>query len=116
MNEIIVKDVVGENAISIQSGQKLYFKIHEKLKKGEVIVLDFDGVGIFASPFFNASIGLLLQDIELESLKALLSFNNLNEIGRDLLNHVIDNAIEYYQTKENVDAGIQSSNDNEEER
>ena len=95
--KILANEIVGPNAISLQSGKNLYVKISKPLFSNESVVLDFKGVELFASPFFNASIGLLLKDIQLEDLQKQLKFVNLSEVGRQLLNHVIGNAIKYYE-------------------
>lgn len=108
MKKIVVLHLVGKNAISMQNGDKLYHAIHTDLVNGEFIELDFNEINLFASPFFNASIGLLLKDISIESLKKQLSFVNLNEIGNDLLNHVIANALEYYKNSTTITKSINS--------
>ena len=101
--KIVAKDIVGENAISMQSGKILYDKISKTLLVDKSSVeIDFYGVELFASPFFNASIGLLLKDIEIKELQSLLEVENLSQVGRQLLNHVIDNAINYYDMESGV--------------
>jgi hypothetical protein len=100
---ICAKDLLGKNAISMQSGKNLYEKIYEPLKAGQVVEIDFDGIELFATPFFNASIGYLLKDISIDDLKKILIFSNLSNIGKQLLNHVIANAIEFYTQKQNQD-------------
>lgn len=97
--KIIAKEIVGENAISMQSGQHLYEKISKPLISGEEVEIDFQGVELFASPFFNASIGYLIQDIKVTDLQQRLKIINLSEVGRQLLNLVISNAIKYYERK-----------------
>lgn len=97
MIKIFAKDIVGENAISMQSGQNLYEKIFNPLMSGEEIEIDFEGVKLFASPFFNASIGFLLKDIAVTDLQRKLTIKNLSVVGHQLLNHVISNAIKYYE-------------------
>ena len=62
MNRIFVFELAGKNAISMQNGDKLYKSIHPHLLAGDSIAIDFNGVSLFASPFFNASIALLLKD------------------------------------------------------
>ncbi|RZR29848.1 STAS-like domain-containing protein [Vibrio vulnificus] len=108
MRKIIVLELVGKNAISMQNGDKLYNAIYTDVLNGESVELDFNGINLFASPFFNASIGLLLKDVTIDALKKQLSFTNLNDIGRDLLNHVIGNALEYYKHSEGVTKAIDS--------
>ena len=74
--------------------------------------IDFTDVGLFASPFFNASIGLLLKDIDISDLQKNVTFINLSEVGRQLLNHVISNAIKYYDKESNLPEMLQTINKN----
>lgn len=97
-----VHDIVGTNAISMQSGENLYNKIFEPLTSGDNVELDFEGVELFASPFFNTSIGLMLKDIEITKLQEKLEFTNLNPVGTQLLNLVISNAIKYYDKESDL--------------
>lgn len=106
MSKINVFEIVGKNAISMQSGSALYKKIYPPLKNGDSVELNFEGVLLFASPFFNASIGLVLKDVSIDALKSQVSFLNLSDVGRNLLNHVISNAITYYKNSENISKGI----------
>lgn len=85
----------------MHSGNMLYEKIEPTLKKGEELTLDFQGVDLFASPFFNASIGYILKDLSIEDLKKHLSVVNINPVGNQVLNLVIKNAIEYYSSDKN---------------
>lgn len=94
--KILAKEIVGENAISMQSGRNLYDRFSGTLLNGEDVELDFEGVNLFASPFFNASVGLLLKDIDVKTLQEKLKIVNLSNVGKQLLNHVIANAIKYY--------------------
>lgn len=96
MDTIKVFDLIGKNAISMQTGDKIYVILKEKITNGEQITLDFNGVTLFASPFFNSAIGRLLQDNEISKLQQQLKFEHLDEVGRSLLNLVISNAINYY--------------------
>ncbi|MGJ0514456.1 MAG: STAS-like domain-containing protein [Methylomicrobium sp.] len=105
--KIIAKDVVGKNAISMQSGQNLYERISKPLISGNEVEIDFLGVELFASPFFNASIGYLIKDINVTDLKQRLKITNLSEVGRQLLNHVISNAIKYYEKKDKAEDNMQ---------
>ncbi|MFK5949698.1 MAG: STAS-like domain-containing protein [Methylococcales bacterium] len=108
--KVIAKDLVGVNAISMQSGKHLYDVIYEPLKSGDKVEIDFVGVGLFASPFFNAGIGYLLKDINIEDLQRDLKFTNLSDVGRQILNLVISNAIKYYDEKNNLPEMLESIN------
>jgi hypothetical protein len=91
-----IYDIVGEYAITVDGGQKLYNQIHPYLLRGETVELDFAGVKVFGSPFVNFAFGQLLKDIPAEKLNQLLKFKFLNEDGRDVIDHVMANAKRYY--------------------
>lgn len=97
MSTIKVYDVIGKNAISMKSGDKIYQLIIENINKREKTTLDFNEVDLFASPFFNTAVGHLLKDMELQELQEQLQFENLDGVGKDLLNLVISNALNFYK-------------------
>ncbi|WP_417439661.1 STAS-like domain-containing protein [Idiomarina abyssalis] len=102
MNTIKVFELSGKNAVSIQGGRKLHEKIKDDLLAGRSVELDFEGVKIFASPFFNSSIGVFIKDIPIQTLMQRLEVKNLEQNGKELLNHVIDNAIRYYKSEGSI--------------
>lgn len=91
-----IHDLVGKTCMTPEDGQKVYTLTHPKLLEERPIELDFAGVDIFASPFFNFAIGQLLRDIPAETLNRLLKISNLNPIGRQILKRVIENSKQYY--------------------
>ncbi|MBM4047447.1 MAG: DUF4325 domain-containing protein [Planctomycetes bacterium] len=91
-----VYPLVGENCITMEDGQKVYDLIHPELQAGRAVELDFQGSSVFASPFFNAAIGQLLEDIPPETLNRLLTVSNMGPVGMNVLKRVIENAKEYY--------------------
>lgn len=105
-----IVELVGENCLTISAGQKIYDLIHPRLLNGEPVELDFVGAKRIASPFLNFAIAQLLSDIRLEALERLLKISNLNSVGNQVLDRVIDNAKRYYSDpryKNAVDAMIQ---------
>jgi hypothetical protein len=48
-----VHETVGVDAITLDDGQSIYERIKPELAAGHEVALDFDGVSVFASPFFN---------------------------------------------------------------
>ncbi|CAK3063611.1 MULTISPECIES: STAS-like domain-containing protein [Vibrio] len=102
MLNVKVFDLVGKNAISMQSGTKLNNAISSALIEGQIVEIDFSGVSLFASPFFNASVGVLLKDMTIEQLMERMKIVNCNDIGLSLLNTVIQNAIHYYSGESKV--------------
>lgn len=90
-------DLVGEDCLTIEDGEKVYNLIHPELLSGRPVALDFAGVGVFASPFFNAAFGRLLKDFTSDDLDRLLVISNLNSVGQDTLKLVIKNSDQYYR-------------------
>lgn len=101
----------------MQSGHHLYEKISAPLISGkENVEIDFLEVELFASPFFNASIGFLIKDITVTDLQQRLKIINLSDVGKQTLNHVIANAIKYYAaTKDKAEENMQIIRKNAEE-
>ena len=94
--QIKVKELVGENAMTKADGEKVYSLIHDPLIEGQTVELDFEGVEVFASPFFNAGVGRLYADLQSDALNAGLKINHLSSFGQRVLHRVLDNAKEYY--------------------
>lgn len=89
--------LVGEDCITIEDGDKIYALIHPELAADRPVELDFAGVSVFASPFFNAAIGRLLKDFTPQDLNRLLKISNLAPVGMDVLKLVIKNSAQYYR-------------------
>lgn len=95
-----VFDMVGEYAITADSGQKIYEQIHPILVAGKSVKLDFTGVKVFASPFFNFAIGQLLKNITADNLNQLLEVTELSSDGWNTLERIIANAKQYYSDEQ----------------
>ncbi len=93
--KINIKDTIGPRCIIKEDGQKIFDAIHASLKNGENIILDFNNVTQFASPFFNFAIGQLLKEINEADLRRLLHLDGLNETGSLVVERVIENAAKY---------------------
>ena len=94
--KINIRDVVGENCITFEAGQKVYDLIHPELRAGRVVELDFSGVRVIVSLFLNAAIGRLLEKTSSDDLTRLLKITNLNSTGWATLKQVVASAKEYY--------------------
>lgn len=101
-----IRNLVGERCVTSEDGQLVYEEIHPKLAAGEPVSLDFTGVTVFASPFFNFAIGQLLRDLEPDDLNEFLKIEGLLPDGGLVVQRVVKNAKEYYknpETKKAVD-------------
>jgi hypothetical protein len=93
---VAIKDMTGTRCIVKEDGQRVYDTIHNALKQGESVILDFESVSQFASPFFNFAIGQLLKDMKADDLRRLLQIENLAATGRLVVERVIENAARYH--------------------
>lgn len=100
MNTISVFDLVGEYAITVEDGQKVYDIIKPELDAQNPLEIDFANVSIYASPFFNVGIGQLLRDFSSDDLNRLVNFAHLSALGKKTLQRVIENAKRYYSMTE----------------
>lgn len=100
---IEVSAIIGKTAVSREAGLKLKHELDIifECKDKEHVEVDFEGVQIYASPFFNTAIAPYLGKMNVNEMKELLSFKNLPPVGKRLLNQVIHNAIDFY-SKESV--------------
>ncbi|MCI0690540.1 STAS-like domain-containing protein [candidate division KSB1 bacterium] len=97
MKKLNILDLVGEDCITIEDGEKVYDLIHSELKACRPVELDFAGVTVFTALFFNSAFGRLLKDLTTKDLERLLKISNLTPLGRDTLKLVIKNSNEYYR-------------------
>jgi hypothetical protein len=95
--EVIVSNLIGSYGITLQDGETIYGVICPLLQAGDTVVLNFQDMEIFASPFFNASVGRLLSKFTDEYLRTHLDPINLTRVGQATLRRVIENAKEYYE-------------------
>ena len=96
MKTLIIRDKIGLRCIIQEDGQRIFDEIHDLVKEGKSVTLDFEGVSQFASPFFNFAIGQLLKDIPESNVRRLLLLENLNETGQMVVERVIQNASQYH--------------------
>lgn len=81
------------NALSEKSGSELRERILSSYSKDskERIILDFEGIGLYATMFFNASIGFLIQENKTDIINNI-DIINITPLGRKTLEHSKDNA------------------------
>lgn len=101
---IKIHDLIGENCITLDDGEIVYSLIVSELDENSNIKLDFTGVRIYASPFFNGAVGKLLGKYPPDELNKRLTFHGLSEHGDQVLRRVTQNARRYYSDKKFRDA------------
>lgn len=107
--DISIRNEIGTRCITQEDGQIIYNIVRSNLLNGKNVVIDFEGVSQFASPFFNFAVGQLLKDIQYDTIQKLLVPKNLNQVGNMLYKKVLENAKEYHSNskyREAVDAAL----------
>lgn len=111
MLSIKVKEITSM-ALTDDKGKILREKINEKIDKGEEkITIDFEGIQIFTTMFFNASIGHFVLKYGPEIMKRF-ELLNLSELGKDTLNHSFINAKSIYEKGQDQEIIAKVTNEN----
>lgn len=90
--KIQLLDLIGPRCIIAEDGQKLYDLVFPSLSRGEDVILNFEGVKGFASPFFNFAIGQLVSSLDISVIRSKLHFLNINEVGKIVVERVLENS------------------------
>jgi hypothetical protein len=97
--------------LSGKEGKKLRKIIEDNLMNNESIILDFSNINVFASPFFNLSLGYFVNKFGPDEYYKKIKVTNLSPVGQNTYNQVIENSIEYYnsENKEQFNEIIENS-------
>lgn len=85
------------SGVTPEEGTPVYNSIIEAFKKGEVVILDFEGVDMLTTAFLNVVIGDLYKDYSSEKLKSMLVLVNYSEQTAKRIKKVTDNAKLFYK-------------------
>lgn len=77
MTKILVQNVAGSQCGTDAEGTLLKEQLLPLLKSGEDVELDFSGVELASSTFFNASIGQAFEQLGEKHVRHHVSFSNL---------------------------------------
>jgi diacylglycerol kinase len=89
-------------AMTEEAGKELRDLISKELEKNEKVTLDFASISMFATPFFNASIGYFVLNLTPVKYSQLIKMENLSELGVETYNHSLENAIDIFNKKINL--------------
>lgn len=111
MNKIIVNKLA-KMAMTESAGLELRKEIENFIKTEERIVIDFTGISLFATMFFNASIGHFVMILSPEKCKKLFDLVNLTELGMETYEHSFENAetMYYHKNEQSVIGEITQNN------
>jgi hypothetical protein len=94
---ITIASLFGENCITAEDGEVLREKIAAALDAEQKVELDFAGVSVVSTPFFNVAVGELMRNYDRDTLNAGVVFENLSSDATSLLVRVVKNARDYFR-------------------
>ena len=107
MNNILKVKEFCNNALSINDGEIIKNECEKILKEKndteEKIIIDFEGITLFATSFFNASIGYFVVEYSPEMYNKKIECINLSDLGKETLKYSYENAVEVYNKKPSIE-------------
>lgn len=96
MNTIVKVSDFTKFALSEEAGLSVRKRILELWDEQDVITVDFNGISIFATPFFNSSLGYCILTYGPDSYLNKINVVGLNLLGEETYKHSKENAIDFY--------------------
>ena len=96
MNAIIKVSDFTKFALSEEAGLSVRKRILDLWDSQDVITVDFEGISIFATPFFNSSLGYCILTYGPQSYVNKINVIGLNLLGQETYTHSKENAIDFY--------------------
>ncbi|MBO5168992.1 MAG: STAS-like domain-containing protein [Phascolarctobacterium sp.] len=100
MRNILVKDIA-PFALAEEDGILLKNQIKEAIEKNECVCIDFKDINLFATPFFNVSLGSIIVEYGIEKFDSNVLVTNLDELGQETYQHSKENAMLFIEKKIN---------------
>ena len=111
-NEIhlFLKDILQhDKAITYEDGEKVYALISQALTQEKKVILDFQGITIVIPAFLHAAIGELYKDFDGDFLNNHLTFINIEETNKALLDMTMELAQEYFSNPEAFERAVKNT-------
>ena len=86
---INIKEVVHKSLSSRKDGRKLRRHLEKLWDENDRLEIDFSGMEIASVSFLDEAFGALLDNHSLDEMKGKLSFINIEDEDRKLLNYII---------------------------
>lgn len=111
MKKILIRELT-TMAMTEDAGLKLRKVIEDNIDSNDKIILDFESINLFATMFFNASIGYLVLRLTPEKCNELFEIVNISDLGKETYSHSFENAKLIYQNKLKTDNIAEITQDN----
>lgn len=99
---IIYVNEFTKRALTENEGLKLREQI-SKYWDDDTVIIDFSGISMFATMFFNASIGHYVLNFSPEICEKKIELRSISELGKETYKHSFENAKAIFLNKERND-------------
>ena len=107
---LLLKDILQhDTAITYEDGEKVYALIFQVLTEEKKVILDFQGITLVIPAFLHAAIGELYKDFDSDFLNSHLTFINIEETNKALLDMTMELAQEYFSNLEVFERAIKNT-------
>jgi hypothetical protein len=107
---LLLKDILQhDTAITYEDGEKVYALIFQALTEEKKVILDFQGITLVIPAFLHAAIGELYKDFDSDFLNSHLTFINIEETNKALLDMTMELAQEYFSNLEVFERAIKNT-------
>ena len=107
---LLLKDILQhDTAITYEDGEKVYALIFQALTEEKKVLLDFQGITLVIPAFLHAAIGELYKDFDSDFLNSHLTFINIEETNKALLDMTMELAQEYFSNLEVFERAIKNT-------
>jgi len=101
--KILVKKECGKNTVTREQGKQIQNLVLDAWRNQDKIVIDFSNILVASVSFFDEAFGKLAFKYSKEKLQEKLSFENIDDYDRALLNDIL---ISRYHQKEKGKNGL----------
>ena len=107
---LLLKDILQhDTAITYEDGEKVYALIFQALTEEKKVILDFQGITLVIPAFLHAAIGELYKDFDGDFLNNHLTFINIEETNKALLDMTMELAQEYFSNPEAFERAVKNT-------
>ena len=96
MKTMRIAEELTPTCMTFEAGDTLLSSIRTELGQGQPVELDFSGVRLVASPFFNAAIAPLFANMSEAEFRRSIIFTGLSPTASRVLDRVVANAQSFY--------------------
>ena len=107
---LLIKDILQhDTAITYEDGEKVYVLISQAFIEKKKVILDFQGITLVIPTFLHAAISELYKDFDSDFLNNHLTFINIEETNKALLDMTMELAQEYFSNPEAFERAVKNT-------